>query len=153
MPNWISITSTADLEHYVVAALVAAINEAALGDTQDDRFTRVQADVISEVRMAIASNKTNELDTDTTTIPKSLRPAACWLIANYMAQGLGISLTEQQLDEVRNAREKLSDVARGNLTIEEPDSVVDDSEAQAGAGAQLATYTDRTYTRDTQAGL
>ena len=75
MPNWISITSTADLEHYVVAALVAAINEAALGDTQDDRFTRVQADVISEVRMAIASNKVNELDTDTTTIPKSLRPA------------------------------------------------------------------------------
>lgn len=153
MPNWISITSTADLEHYVVAALVTSINEAALGDTQDDRFTRVQADVISEVRMAVASNKTNELDSDTTKIPSSLRPAACWLIANYMAQGLGIALTEQQLDEVRNAREKLADVARGNLTVEEPDSVVDDSEAQAGAGAQLATYSDRTYTRDSQAGL
>ena len=153
MPNWIAITSTADLEHYVVAALVTAINEAALGDTQDDRFTRVQADVISEVRMAVASNKTNELDSDTTKIPASLRPAACWLIANYMALGLGIALTEQQLDEVRNAREKLADVARGNLTVEEPDSVVDDSEAQAGAGAQLATYSDRTYTRDSQAGL
>lgn len=153
MPNWVTITSTADLEHYVVAALVSAIDEAALGDTQDDRFTRVQADVISEVRMAVASNRANELDTDTTKIPKSLRPAACWLIANYMAQGLGILLTEQQLAEVTNAREKLSEVARGNLTVEEPDSVVDDSEAQAGAGAQLATYSDRAYTRDTQAGL
>jgi len=149
---WITVTQ-AHVENYVVAALVSAINEAALGDTQEDRFTTVQADVTAEVRMAVASNSENSLDEDATTIPQSLRSAACWLIAGYMAQGLGVTLTDQQANELSNARERLLAVSRGDLTVEQPDVVDTTPDAQSGSGVSMITPQDRVYTVSTMNGL
>lgn len=151
--SWVSITSTADLEHYVVAALVRAINEAALGDAQTDRFTRVNSDVTALVRMSVASNSENVLDSDTTKIPQSLRSDACWIIAWMMAQGLGIELTDQQANEVSNARERLQQVARGSLTIEKPDTEDTEPDGQSGAGLEMITGNDRIFTVSTMNGL
>jgi hypothetical protein len=149
---WITITQ-AHVENYVVAALVSAINEAALGDSQTDRFTTVQADVTSEIRMAVASDSKNVLDTDATKIPQSLRSSAAWLIAGYMAQGLGIILTDQQANELSNARERILAVSRGDLTVEKPDTADETPDGQKGQGVSMVTPQDRVFTVSTMKGL
>jgi len=149
---WITITQ-AHVENYVVAALVSAINEAALGDSQTDRFTTVQADVTAEIRMAVASDSSNVLDTDTTKIPQSLRSAGAWLIAGYMAQGLGIQLTDQQANELANARERILAVSRGDLTVEQPDTADETPDGQKGQGVSMITPQDRVFTVSTMNGL
>lgn len=150
--SWVTIART-DLEHYVVAALVTAIDSASLGDTQTDRFTRVGDDVVKQVRMAVASNEGNTLDSDATKIPQSLRPDACWIIAGLMAQGLGVELTDQQANEVSYARDRLKDVARGDLSVEVPDAEDDTPDAQSGAGVEMVAGATPIFTRDTMAGL
>jgi hypothetical protein len=149
---WITITQ-AHVENYVVAALVSAINEAALGDSQSDRFTTVQADVTAEIRMAVATDSSNVLDTDTTKIPQSLRSAGAWLIAGYMAQGLGIQLTDQQANELANARERILAVSRGDLTVEQPDTADETPDGQKGQGVSMVTPQDRVFTVSTMNGL
>lgn len=150
---WVTV-SREDLKMYVVSALVEAIDSAALGDAQLDRFTQVHADSIAEVRMAVASHDGNELDADTTKIPQSLRSAASWIICQYMAQGLGIELTEAQLNEVTQARQRLSDVSRGDVAVEVPDSTDTEPDAQNPANAvQLVRSSPRVYTRQSMAGL
>lgn len=149
---WVTISKD-DLRNYVVSALVDAIDEAALGDSQTDRFTLVQADTLAEVRMAVASSSENVLDSDATKIPQSLRSACAWLIAAYMAKGLGIELTEQQTAEIEAARQKLERVASGDLTVEVPDATDTTPDSQAGSGVELVTYSDRSFTADTMAGL
>jgi len=149
---WITITQ-AHVENYVVAALVSAINEAALGDSQTDRFTTVQADVTAEIRMAVATDSSNVLDTDTTKIPQSLRSAGAWLIAGYMAQGLGIQLTDQQANELANARERILAVSRGDLTVEQPDTADETPDGQKGQGVSMITPQDRVFTVSTMNGL
>lgn len=149
---WITLTQ-AHVENYVVAALVTAINSAALGDSQTDRFTLVQADVTAEIRMAVASNESNVLDSDTTKIPQSLRSAGAWLIAGYMAQGLGIILTDQQANELATARERILAVSRGDLTVEQPETADDSPDGQAGAGVAMITPQDRVFTVSTMNGL
>lgn len=148
---WITVTQ-AHVENYVVAALVSAINEAALGDTQTDRFTTVQADVTAEIRMAVANNEKNILDEDETTIPQSLRSAACWLIAGYMAQGLGITLTDQQANELTEARGRIKAVEDGKV-VEVPDVADTTPDAQSGAGVSMIESQDRVYTVSTMNGL
>lgn len=150
--SWVSLVK-ADLEHYVVAALVSSIDSAALGDTQTDRFTRVCADVVQQVRMAVATQSENVLDTDSTKIPQSLRPDACWIIAALMAQGLGIVLTDQQNNELTNARERLKEVARGDLVVEVPDTADTSPDAQTGAGLEMIAGQTPIFTRTTMAGL
>lgn len=151
--SWITVAQT-DLENYVVAALVTAINQAALGDSQTDRFTQVQSDVTAMVRMAVASNDANILDEDATTIPQSLRPAACWIIAGFMAQGLKITLSDQQANELQYARDTLDKVARGDLTVETPDSEDTTPDAQGGSYIEVTPEVEeRTFTRSTMAGL
>lgn len=150
--SWVSLART-DLEHYVVAALVSAIDTAALGDTQVDRYTRVSADVVQQVRMAVATKSDNTLDEDATKIPQSLRPDACWIIAGLMAQGLGIQLTDQQANELSNARERLDRVARGDLSVEVPDTEDTTPDAQTGAGVELIPGATPIFTRSTMAGL
>lgn len=149
---WVTVTKE-NLRNYVVSALVDAIDESALGESQIERFTSVHDDTIAEVRMAVGSNEDNILDSDTDKIPQSLRPAACWLICNYMAQGLGIVLTESQLAEVTAAREKLNDVANGDIAVEAADDPDTTPDVQGGAAVELVSYSDRVYTRDTMAGI
>lgn len=149
---WVTV-SQANLENYVVAALLSAINSAALGDTQSDRFTTVHSDVIANVRMAVASEPSNALDEDTTKIPQSLRPAACWIIAGLMAQGLKIELSDQQANELAYARETLERVARGDLTVETPGTVDETPDGQSGAGVTMIEGRERLFTVDTMNGL
>lgn len=150
--SWVTITK-AHVENYVVASLLSAIDSAALGDTQTDRFTTVQSDVTKEVRMAVASNSENVLDTDATKIPQSLRSAAAWLIACYMAKGLGVDLTDQQAEEVTNARTKMDAVARGDWTVEQPDVVDPTPDSQSGSGVSMITGQDRMFTVSSMSGL
>lgn len=149
---WVTIAQT-DLEHYVVAALVSSINSAALGDTQTDRFTRVGSDVVQQVRMAVSSNTENTLDTNSSKIPQSLRPDACWIIAGLMAQGLGVQLNDQQANELANARERLNSVSRGDLKVEVPDSYDDSPDAQTGSGVEMIAGSEPIFTRSKMAGL
>lgn len=148
---WITVTK-AHVENYVVAALLSAIDEAALGDSQTDRFTTVQADVTAEIRMAVASNEKNILDEDSTTIPQSLRSAASWLIAGYMAQGLGVELTEQQANELTEARGRIKAVEDGKA-VEVPDVADTTLDAQSGSGVSMITGQDRVFTVSTMNGL
>lgn len=149
---WVTVTKE-DLKNYVVSDLVDAIDEAALGDAQVDRFTTIHKDVIASVRMACSANPKNVLDVDDTKIPSSLRPFACWIIVQFMATGLGVELTEAQIGEITNAREELKTVADKRLPIEMPDNADPTPDAQSGSAVQLVSFSPRVYTRDSMAGL
>lgn len=149
---WVTVTLD-DLKMYTVAALVDALNTSALGDNQADRFTTIQADVIEEVRSAVASDEKNVLDADETLIPRSLRPAACWLIAQYLAQGLKYKLSDAQLAEVESARQLLRDVASGERSVTMPTTVDPTPDVQGGTAVAIATSETRRWTRESQSGL
>lgn len=151
MSNWTTIARS-NLDMFVVSALVESLDQAALADDQTERFASVRDTVVNEIRMAIATAQ-RDLDTDTTKIPNSLLAAGCWMIAGYMATGLGVELLEQQANELQNARDLIRDVARGDRTVETPDSYDATPDAQTGGNAELVSYSTRSYTRDTMSGL
>lgn len=149
---WTYVTKD-DLRDYVVSALVEAIDTAALGDSQADRFTNVHANTIAEVRAAVASDSKNILDQDEMKIPRSLLSATAWIICQYMAQGLGLNLTEAQLNEVQEARNRIEAVRNGDLSVEVPDSPDPTPDVQSTSAATIASQSTRRWTQESQSGL
>ncbi len=149
---WVTVTFE-DCRNYVVSALIEAIDQAALGGAQVDRFTTIHSDIIAQVRMAVASNTATILDSDASKIPQSLRPATAWLICGLMAKGLGYTLDEQQIAEFNDAKELLQAVARGDRTVENADSEDTTPDAQSNGSIELVAETTANFTVETMGGL
>lgn len=150
---WVTI-AVADLEHYLVAAQVSAMNTAALGGSQTDRFTRVMTDVVNRIRSKIESCHTNHLSATPLTVPPSLRGGACLLIIAGMQSSIpSLRLTEDQRKEVETFEKDLDLVAECKLAVEEPTNPLDPKQSQQGGDVELVSSTTRLATRAKTRGL
>jgi hypothetical protein len=137
MSNWIAIT-VADLKDAKLAALVTALQEKALGDSQTDPTPRLTQAVIDRIRRKIASNPKNRVDSDPTKIPAGLKTMAVDLIYAEMKGRLEFDLTQDERDSISRHEADLKVIAKGDEVVEQPDDAVD-APVQATSGTPTIT--------------
>lgn len=133
--SWIAIT-VATLNEAKVAALVNACNTAAKAEGQDDRADGLIQGVVNEIRNAVATCRTNQVDEDTTTIPESQRDLAVDLVLARLKNVLEIPLTEDERTNVTERRRQLRDIAKCELVVDQPDTPIE-PEVQSGNAVKL----------------
>jgi phage gp36-like protein len=149
--NWLAIT-TDDLNDTKVAALVTALRSSALGSGQDDPVEEMIATVTARIRAEVGACPRNQVDSDTTKIPASLKRLGCRMVAFEMMGRLQIELNEDERDERRSDIRLLERIAKCELAIEIPDTPVP-AEVQKGSTIEVVTETPRQATRDKLKGL
>lgn len=149
--SWITIT-TDDLNDTKVAALVDSLRSSALAVGQDDPVEEEIATATAAIRQAIGTCPKNEVDSDTTKIPLSLKRLACRMIVFAMMGRLQMDLNQDERDERAADRRTLERIAECKLTIEAPDDPVA-SEGQQGGSMEVVNSTPRQATRDKLKGL
>lgn len=133
MPNWIPITIET-LYEAKVAALIDACDSAALGSGQANRAAGIIQGVVEEVRNSVSKCPNNQVDADTTTIPKGLRNLAVTLIIASLKNSIEQPLTDDEARDVKYRRDQLSEieVCKGP-SIDQPDTPVAPDVQQSGA--------------------
>lgn len=129
--SWIAITVDT-LNEAKIAALIDACSTAALADGQADRAAGLIQGVVNEIRNAVATCRSNQVDEDATTIPESQRDLAVDLIIARLKNAIEQPLTEDERANVTERRRQLRDIAECKLVVDQPDDAVD-PEVQGGA--------------------
>lgn len=151
MSNWTPIT-LADLEDSKLAPLVDALRTAALADSQSDPAPRLVQKVVDLVRGKIKSNPKNVLDSDVTTVPKSLVSLTVDLVIFELKDRLEQELTEYELRVFSRHNATLDRVADGKDKVDAPDDAVEADVADASGVEVLSSNPPRT-TRQRMNGL
>lgn len=133
--SWIPIT-TATLIEAKVAELVTACGAEALGVGQANRSAGLIQGVVNEIRNAVATCRSNQVDSNTTTIPESQRDLAVDLILARLKGALEIPLTEDERNTITERRRQLRDIAACDLVVDQPDTPVNPT-VQAGNAVKL----------------
>lgn len=133
--SWIAIT-LATLKEAKVAALIEACDSAALGDGQDNRSAGIIQGVVNEVRNAVATCRSNQVDSDVTKIPESQRDLAVDLIIARLKNTIEQPLTEDERTNVAERRRQLRDIAACDLVVDQPDDAIE-PEVQGGASVKI----------------
>lgn len=149
--SWIAITVDT-LNEAKVAALVDACSTSALGSGQADRAAGLIQGVVNEVRNAVATCKTNRVDSDTTKIPESQRDLCVDLIIARLKNAIEQPLTEDERLNVAERRRQLRDIAACDLVVDQPDTPIEPEVESAGNSPSFGTR-DREFTRETQDGI
>jgi|GEM_PF-1371509 len=123
MSQWVSITK-ATLYNAKVAALIDALDTAALGDGQTNRSTDIIQGVVDHIRRKVASCRRNNLDADLTTIPKGLRDVAVDLIIARLKTALEMELSQDERDNVSRRERDLNRVADCTDVVDQPDNAI-----------------------------
>lgn len=148
--NWIAITK-ASLYDTKAAVLIDTADTVLLGTGQTSRVTGVIADVTAEIRRKCA--RVGVLDTDTTKIPGGLKSLAVDLIVARLKRALEQPLSQDERDELARHERTLDRIAEGKESVDTPDDPVTAPVNQAGAGAELASSSERKATRTRMEGL
>lgn len=150
--TWITI-AVADLNNYLVAAQVSAVNTAALGSGQTDRFTEVQLSVISRIRNKIESCRTNRISETALTIPPSLKACACLLIIEGLQSSIpSLKLSPDQVRQIEKYEDDLTAIAKCELTVEDPTDPLDPRNSTTSSSPSFGART-RNFERDDQDGI
>lgn len=144
--SWIAITIDT-LYEAKVAALVDACDSAALATGQANRSAGITQGVVNEIRNAVATCSQNQVDSDTTTIPESLRDLAVDLINARLKATLEMPLTEDEKSTITWRRQQLRDIARCELVVDQPDTAVA-PDVQGGGGVTLLGSSDDDHPYD-----
>jgi hypothetical protein len=123
MNNWIPIT-IANVYDIKVGALVVACQQAALASGQTDPSPRIIQEVIDRIRAEVAGCRTNAVDSDLTTIPKSLMLLACRMIMRSLKDRLEIGLTEQETKQWSMDETYLVRISHCEVPIDLPDNPI-----------------------------
>jgi hypothetical protein len=133
--SWIAIT-LATLKEAKVAALIEACDSAALGDGQANRAAGLIQGVVNEIRNAVATCRTNQVDSDVTKIPESQRDLAVDLIIARLKNAIEQPLTEDERTNIAERRRQLRDIAACDLVVDQPDDAADpDVQGNANPGS------------------
>lgn len=116
---WIAITAEM-LQHTKVAALVDALRSAALGEGESDPVDDIAADVVAEIRTAIATAGGSVDASGEDTVPPSLVRMACRLILWEAKGRLELDRTMDEMDHREDLR-RLDRVRQGKELVEQPD--------------------------------
>ena len=150
--TWIVITAT-DLEDYVVAAQLAALRNAALGDSQEDPFVLVMPPVAARVRAEIQGCPRNKVSSVANSVPPALKGETCYLILERLQTRIpSLRLTDDQKELIKDARDYLKRISLCQVPIEQPDDI-QETNVQKSGGVELASSTTRQATRTKLDGL
>lgn len=133
--SWIAINLNT-LKEAKVAALVDACDSAALGDEQENRSAGIIQGVINEVRNAVATCQSNQVDEDTTKVPTSLRDLTVDLIIARLKATVEIEQTQDERENLSYRRSQLKAIAACALVVDQPDTAIE-AEVQGGSGTEL----------------
>jgi len=149
MSNWTSITIDS-LKTAGHGAIVDAAQSAGIGGV--DPVAESIADAVSRVRGACSTG--NQLDTDATKVPNSLKGLTIRLALFALMERIGFPLSEDQRDTRRNDNSQLLRINDDHLRFELPDVPAGNAEMQPGADMDTITHTNRRhYTRQGMDGL
>jgi hypothetical protein len=147
MPAWLAIQLT-DLNDYLVAAQVSALNSSALATGQSDRFTQVMTDMVNRIRVKIEGCPRNHVSATPLTVPPELKWVACYLIIEAMQAAVpGLRLTDDQRAQIAKANEQLTRVADCKEVVSLPPDPLNPVDVQRGGETQLVTRTRRIASR------
>ncbi len=150
--SWTAITIE-ELKHRKVAALVDALQTAAIGDGQADPVEQLIASVTETIRAHVKSCAANVLDVDTAKIPGDLLDLGCRLVLYGAKNRLEIALTQDERDQKASDERTLERIADCKLAV----AVTDDPETTATVAAPSSTprinETTRTFSRAAQDGI
>jgi hypothetical protein len=147
MPAWLAIQLT-DLNDYLVAAQVSALNSSALATGQSDRFTQVMTDMVNRIRVKIEGCPRNHVSATPLTVPPELKWVACYLIIEAMQAAVpGLRLTDDQRAQIAKANEQLTRVADCREVVSLPPDPLNPVDVQRGGETQLVSRTRRLSSR------
>lgn len=150
--SWTAITVD-ELKHRKVAALVEALQAAALGDGQADPVEQLIASVTETIRANVKSCAANVLDADTTKIPGDLLDLGCRLVL-YGAKGrLEIPLTQDERDQKASDERTLERIADCKLAIAKTDNPETTETVASPASTPRIFEPTRTFSRTSQDGI
>jgi len=148
---WTSITIT-DLNASKLAPLVSALRTAALASGQSDPVDEIKATVITRIRNKVSTCATNKVETDTTTIPASLKALACRMIIREAKGRLEIDLTEDERTQQGIDEKELTAVSRCELVVDQADVPTAPLVQAVQPGPTISART-RHFSRDQQSGV
>ncbi len=150
---WVTIAVT-DLDHYLVAAQVAALKTAAMASGQSAVFSEVMPRVVARIRSQIQACPSYRVSATASSVPPSLKDYACFLILEEMSLRLpSLRFTEQQAKMADTARSYMRDVAKCDARIEEPTDPLEPPDVQSSSAVEVVSSSTRVATRDTLSGL
>lgn len=153
---WTTLT-LADLPVGKAAALVAALQTAALGDGQPDPMLMVVAGVVTRIRAEIAAGGRTVLDVDQTKIPPSLKPLAMRMALregqSRLNVGGGLDLTDDERQEWKEDIRYLERIARGDITVEASTTPEATPTVQAVSPTPLISARERQWSASAQDGI
>lgn len=144
------------MQNVCMNALLNAHRTSALAPGQPDPMTAAIADAVAEVRAAVETCQRNLASVDTTTVPPGLHRAACWIALAYLAKRITvIKLTQDQKDEIGDAKKMLERVSDCKLAVAKPSDPLSPPDVQRGGGAVVVAADPcvRTTTREQMTGL
>jgi hypothetical protein len=149
MSNWTSITIDT-LKAAGHSAIIDAAQTAGIGGV--DPVAESISDAVSRVRAACSTG--NQLDSDTTTVPNSVKALTVRFALFALMERINYPLSEDQRDTRRNDNNSLVRISADKLRFELPDNPAGDAEMQIGTGIDTITRTNREhYTRRAMDGL
>src|ERR1700689_4658464 len=126
--NWTSITIDS-LKAAGHGAIIDAAQTAGVGGV--DPVAESIADAVSRARAACSTG--NQLDSDTTKVPNSIKGLTIRIALFALMERIGYPLSEDQRDTRRNDNSNLLRINDDQLKFETPDSPAGDAEMQRGA--------------------
>ncbi len=122
---WFTPSST-DLQPYLAAPQLEALQNTLLADGQTDPLPDIIADVVARVRAEIRAYPPNRLSASPDAVPPELRGAVAHLALEAAQTRIpSFELTADQRRAADNARHLLTRIAGGHLRISQPDDPED----------------------------
>ena len=153
---WITLT-IAQLDTAKAAALVDALQSAALADGQPDPLPEIIAGVTSRIRAEIAAGGRTVLDADGTKVPPSLKSLALRMVLregqSRLNAGGAFPLSDDEREEWRQDVRYLERIARGDITVEESTNPESTPTVQAAVPSPKICERERTMTRAAADGI
>jgi len=150
--SWSTLTEAKFLQH-CTGAETNAIKTAALGTGQGEPLTDTLARVVQEVRGYIGAWSANTLG-DGSTIPAELESAAVAIARFRALNRLPVKslLTDNRVQEYKDALRLLEQVAAGKFAIEKPETA-SAQVIERGGAVEVVSSTTRRATREKLSGL
>lgn len=154
--TWTSF-SVADLNSAKAAALVSALQTAALGVGQADPMPGIIENVIIRIRAEIAAGGRTVLAADASTIPPSLKALAIRMALRDGQSRVNVAgaleLSDQEKEEWRQDVRYLERIARGEITVEESDAPEASPTVQSKTSRPRVAERNRTWSAADQDGI
>jgi hypothetical protein len=150
--SWLTVTID-HLKERKVAALVTALQTAALEEEQADPVPAIIASVTADIRRRIKACRNNVLDADATKIPGDLLDIACRMVLRVAKGRLEIELTQDERDFNRDDVATLDAIAACDLPVEATTNPESTATVQAAAPRPVINAKTRYFDRASQNGI